>query len=288
MPKIASYTIPTDYFNDRGENVANVKGRFVMPSDMSDAAAIQLIQFLGGVPSSIGGVRQPNAIAEACISAQTQGFKPRRITLCRSNGNTLSAIMPTRPDLNTTAQAVVGVVAGLNGNIEVQSVQLFGEEYDNILSEALADGGNGGRQTTPGTPIRPAPGDARGKLVYSGRVQYNRDVTYGQTELVSVKVDTDQDGSPPSVLSGEWADCTGDLQTINAPCSSSAFLDHRRYIVISTYQEAGSDRYQSTEIPVTDHLPAGIRSCGNNIAANAAVICLGYRGESLRNIRNIL
>lgn len=278
--------IANPYIFDRGASENKVISRFFMPPDMTDAQALALVTLAGG-RARTGNVICPDA-----------GFSPRKVTFVRSNGNSFSIAIGSRADHLTAAnlEAMRAAVNAISAAFQVVCMKLEGEFIPNLIDELRTVA------VTPvaGTSSRPAAA-AGIQYVHSGVINYTSDALFGTVTPLPVKVDTDLGANdpttgvlittPPTILGANWAGCVGAF--VNTPtCGGTQPRSHRRYIadylVTDPDAVAGTTRGQRTEIPVSSNAQADILTCGQNLAASTALICIGYKGEDNDRLHKFL
>ncbi len=263
-----------NYIDDSGDTITGLKFRFKPPPG---ADVAQIVAALGS-----GATLDPPNVP-CPVSA---GMKPRKLVFINSAGGSTSLVMPEREKMVDVANVVKPLLETApdgdgQGGISIVCIKLIGEEFDDLI-DSLADSGKG-----PPEPGENTANQTGGKqFVYSGNIEYGSDGNWGQRKFLSVKVHTDVEGSPPSVVSGQWNDCVGAFTDLVCPGNEPRV--HRRYIATTYYQiddpndpNIPLERVpQTTEVPVKDFQPGSVKQCGQNLANNSKVACLEYRGES--------
>lgn len=206
------------------------------------------------------------------ICSEGNALKARKIALKFADGNSFSIPLRNPTNILTTAQAVVDVVK-TNSSSPILCIALTGEKIDNANSilgvdeaseESITSAGSGG--------------------YYSGKVNYTTDS--GIKRIISVKSQTTNKTVPPGIFATSWADCVGAFIDSRFACSSVGGFKHRRYTVkYRAKNNNNSVEPEDREIPIANianltNKRANILSCGEKLAAQAAVFCISYKGES--------
>jgi len=218
------------------------------------------------------------------------GASPRYLNFIRASGNTVSIPLGNRTNLITAATTIKGILDAEAGN-NVVCIELVGEEFRN-LNDIFG-------LTYSGTIFaksHKAPDGSPKQFYISGTIAYSADAatTPGAGVVVPVKSITDVDGSPATQLGGEFTQCAGNLlSTISCSNGRRRIRKHRRYKLQFATKVDPTDvneapLTESIEVPVKDFTGSLINDCGGNLTSLDGLYCIGYQGESYKQIHNLL
>lgn len=263
----------TGYVSDTG-SVHALKAKFVIPPDMSDAVANNIVVAVGGT------------VTDTPIPCPDAGnFKPRKLVFIRQDTagtvlNSIEVAVPDRALLVAYATAIRDTLNGLGGG-QVVCIKLKGEEWKNRYDELAPIG----KAITPGVSSRPTTGISQ--PVYAGSIAYFSDVSFGLEKTVPIKALTDGVGLAPPVVAQIWNDCVGPFVSRGA-CPGRERRNHRRWLLSSLVTQNGEDIVQKLEVPNFSHTNTDVQDCGTALAAVPSTLCLGYIGESYDRVHLLL
>lgn len=261
----------TQYLTDQGTQIS-LNPVLSPPTDISDAQ-------IDAILAAIGAERRLTT-APCGEKGKTQ---PRKLRFIRSNGNSLSVIVPIRSTVVTVAQAIKNILNAQD--IKVICVELIGEHSFNLIEE-LAPANKGA--ITPTNPIKPTDQAGKHKEVYSAVMsEYAADSRGGANILMPFQTQTDGDGTNAySQLVGYFDTCVDPVVTVQ--CLGNTSIDYRRYIPSFLTTDGTNTILQTATAPVKTSDATQISQCGALLAQLTSVACLEYYGESNNKLHKLL
>jgi hypothetical protein len=267
---------PNRYQSDRG-TLHTLRSRFVIPPDMTDAQATQVVDLLGAAEVL------PTDPAPVCPDEGVQG---RKLIFIRQDGSSLSVVAPVRIDntLVTLAGSIRAVLNTLTGTNPVVCVKLDGEFWPQLIDE-LSPTPPPAR--TPGTSSRPLASAGSKNFVWSGVFNYFSDATYGSQHLLPFRIASNTANAAPE-LYGNVLTNANVTPVAASPCPGTNPRTPRHYIVQSIVTQDGATVGQEAKIPVGNNPAPGILDIGRELAALPSTVCLSYKGESNDRLHRLL
>lgn len=277
-----SYIFDGNYTTDRGTAIPGLRGVTRDPADLGDFETI-----LAAVGARLVTAEDRNPCP---VSA---GFRPRKVTFLRRSGNSFSLIYPVRANLIAVSNTIIQAVGADDPVVCIKST---GEKWDDLFPDLSTRGAAAVPGTDPETvgvkgwhkqvsnyTIEPAggalPGGGANTIVQlKFKVQsdvINQDVPGGLGATL-----------PPTILADQWTTCVG-APLPPTPCPGYQNVQHRRYKGIYQVTRGDLTAYASLEIPESLGTDASILACGTALANNASIVCLGYIGESIKNVHRL-
>ena len=286
MPKeYAKYGFTTAQTNQYQTDIntfnANVTSSFVIPISMASAPQTMFEAIATAVGGSLLRLRGTDIVAgQSSICPEAGVLKPRKFRITLSTGETFSV------PVNVPADGIIASLTAIRTALDdegftLQCADLVGEEIANV-NDILGVNFDSSQPVTSGN----------GSQYLTARLDYQSD---GENSLsLPVKVLTNVVNTPPPIFATTWAGCIGDTLSEGFACplsrsKGSAPNKHRRFIVDYAI-DAGASQIapERREMPVNASAltakRAEVLACGQAIAGNQAVFCIGYMGEEYRRI----
>lgn len=287
MTKLAvSYTYKgnaaaTAYEADDGR-LLTVNSFFFAPSDISATEAQTIAAALtGAVVTKVAGVKIPGALADGCPS--DPGAQGRKLTFIRTNGSSMSFVVPKR--IGTSLNAIrVALESAINaaGAFPVACVKLEGEYFPSIYDMYVPASKTAVTPTADGN--RP-PAAAGIQYYYTGLLNYQTDhAPFGSVRLIPFKIASNL-AMPaiPTLWSGVIDIAPFSMVASNGltGCGGSDPREPRHFIVTNAIGATiATATPQNTKIPVSVATPASIAGAALTLATLGSTYCLGYKGET--------
>lgn len=225
-------------------------------------------------------------VSESIPCPEGRNVSPRRLRVVFPSGSKMSVPINASNigDVSQTARAVWDYLKDpANGG--ALCADLIGEQIDS-LNDVL--GVNFDATVTTAS--------SGGNNFYAGKINYTTDLgspSPGRKAVVSVKVMSETRQIPP-IFANSWETCVQEFVSTRLSCGTGDNIKHRRFVVdyITPAVGGGDPIPEQRELPIN---PAdigakrgNIKSCGELIASNRSVFCIGYRGESWNRIHRAL
>lgn len=280
MPETFLYRFPdaNPYTDDFAEPLLGVTGYFKRFPDMTEANAIAFAALFGAEERDT----QPPC------PVNTQTLKRRKLKFVRSNGSSISVVIPERTDVIALATAGRDYLNGMNGDFQVACIELIGERWTNVYERFAPPG----KTITPGTPTLPDP-TAGIQYVWSGQMtNYQADAPGGTEILTGFKMNSDNEDAAPTAIASIVGQCMG-ATSDRGICPTPANRKKRYFeLTIAIPNPAGPTpgvtNSQTIQVPDIHFTGADTAACATSIAALPSVACLGYQGEINRALHTIL
>ena len=271
------YTFPNTSAADAYEaddgRLATLGNNFVAPPDIDAAGITSIVNSVAGAVERFTG--------DKTFCPQDSIKSPRKITYTRSNGSTLSLVVPIRVGTGI-ADAISANVAAIEaaGQFPVICASLEGEEvtdmYDTYVPAAkltIAPAAIGNRPL----PI------AGIQYLFTGVQPYQIDFDpLGRIVLKPFKIFSNLDDLTPTLFGAALAAVPFELlNTPLAACSAGDKREPRHFIVTNAIGATLATAVgQETKLPVAGSTNANIITAATTLATLGSTYCLDYKGES--------
>lgn len=268
------------YSLDIGDKRSIVAG-FYLPKGFQGMTVAQfqaIATFAGGHPLKLGKT-EINEYSNPCPS--DANFSPRKLKFIMSNGGSLTIPFADIQTPVSTATQIKSLLEQINTEVKVVCIELLGEDVPNLNLELGVSFNEAARTQSAGNGA-----------YYSGKITYQTHIG-SPIPAYPVKVASVLQVVPP-IFQDIWQSCVGDFQSF-PPCGTggrSNPVKHRRYIV--QYQtepdvaRPNEPIFESRELPINSIDPTQIKNCGVLLATRESIFCVGYRGESNRNVHKAI
>jgi len=270
------------YVADRGVE-SSLGARFVLPPDMTVDDGTNIATAASGTPITGTTLDTPS------ICGDTNSFSPRKVTFIRSDGSSLSLVIPVRENILTIAQQIATTIAGAGSGLAVVCAKLEGESIRNLIDELRTS------TTAPvaGTPPFPATGSKNTRFS-STMLDYAVDATFGAVSPQRFRMDTDLNTAgalaPPTILGAAATGCLGTLGDVATCQGRNRTRTPRFYTVtalVTNYKGGTADLSSNIQVPQASGVAADILDCGTQLANLDSTLCLGYKGENYNRLHRL-
>lgn len=255
------------YISDRN-TAYDLRARFVVPPDFSAASAAAVAIAAGAT------VVLPTDPKTICAEP---GIRGRKVTYFRSDGSSLSVVLPNHDTILADAIAVRDAIDLANANVPVVCAQLEGEYFPNLFDELAPVPLPPRVAGVSSRPVAPA----TKQYIYSGAFAYASDAVFAGIYNLPFKLSTNNLGAAPTIYAAALA--TPEISLVPVPgvnsCPGTDPRKPRHYIVQSLVTQGAGTLSQVAKIPVAGHLGASIFAAGATLAALTSTQCIGYKGE---------